>query len=152
MQLAITIFNFELLLLITRVRDTSFHCKFLERSTNSKDSCVYLEFNTESKDSGTLDSRLSIQQRNKIIAYHCIKNMSTWTESNNALQKTFTFKSFGDAMAWMIKASYIIEKMDHHPEWTNIYNKVHVRLTTHDAGNTISAKDRLLATALDELV
>jgi len=78
--------------------------------------------------------------------------MSNWTESNNALQKTFTFKSFGDAMAWMIKASYIIEKMDHHPEWTNIYNKVHVRLTTHDAGNTISDKDRLLAAALDEVV
>jgi 4a-hydroxytetrahydrobiopterin dehydratase len=78
--------------------------------------------------------------------------MSNWTESNNALQKTFTFKSFGDTMAWMIKASYIIEKMDHHPEWTNIYNKVHVRLTTHDAGNTISDKDRLLAAALDEVV
>jgi 4a-hydroxytetrahydrobiopterin dehydratase len=93
-----------------------------------------------------------LQQRNKIITYHCIKNMSNWTESNNALQKTFTFKSFGDAMAWMIKASYIIEKMEHHPEWTNIYNKVHVRLTTHDAGNTITDKDRLLAAALDEVV
>jgi 4a-hydroxytetrahydrobiopterin dehydratase len=78
--------------------------------------------------------------------------MSNWTEANNALQKTFTFKSFGDAMAWMTKASYIIEKMDHHPEWTNIYNKVHVRLTTHDAGNTITDKDRLLAAALDEVV
>jgi 4a-hydroxytetrahydrobiopterin dehydratase len=78
--------------------------------------------------------------------------MSNWTEANNALQKTFTFKSFSDAMAWMIKASYIIEKMDHHPEWTNIYNKVHVRLTTHDAGNTVSDKDRLLAAALDEVV
>jgi len=133
LQLAIIIFIIELLFLITRVGDTSFQCKSLERF-------------------GTLDSRLSIHQRNKIITYHCIKNMSNWTESNNALQKTFTFKSFGDAMAWMIKASYIIEKMDHHPEWTNIYNKVHVRLTTHDAGNTISDKDRLLATALDELV
>ena len=78
--------------------------------------------------------------------------MSNWTESYNALQKTFTFKNFGDAMAWMIKASYIIEKIDHHPEWTNIYNKVHVSLTTHDAGNTVSDKDRLLAAALDEVV
>jgi 4a-hydroxytetrahydrobiopterin dehydratase len=52
----------------------------------------------------------------------------------------------------MIKASDLIEKMDHHPEWTNIYNKVHVRLTTHDAGNTVSDKDRLLAAALDEVV
>lgn len=49
----------------------------------------------------------------------------------------------------MIKASFAIEKLNHHPEWTNVYNKVHVVLTTHDAGNTITEKDRKLAIVLD---
>ena len=74
-----------------------------------------------------------------------------WIEKDNSLQKTFSFKTFGDAMAWMIKASYIIEKMDHHPEWTNVYNKVSVKLQTHSEGNQVTGKDRELARALDEL-
>lgn len=63
--------------------------------------------------------------------------------------KTFEFTSFASAIAWMVKASFAIEKLNHHPEWTNVYNKVHVVLTTHDAGNTITDKDRKLATVLD---
>jgi 4a-hydroxytetrahydrobiopterin dehydratase len=77
--------------------------------------------------------------------------MNNWTEDNNKLTKTFVFKSFADAIAWMVKASFAIEKLNHHPEWTNVYNKVHVSLTTHDAGNTITAKDRELAQVLDNL-
>lgn len=72
-----------------------------------------------------------------------------WREENNRLVKTFEFPSFANAMAWMIKASFAIEKLNHHPEWTNVYNKVHVVLTTHDAGNTITDKDRKLAVVLD---
>lgn len=75
--------------------------------------------------------------------------MNNWTESNHELTKTFVFKSFLEAIHWMVKASVIIEKLNHHPTWTNEYNKVHVRLTTHDAGNTITQKDRELADALD---
>ncbi len=63
--------------------------------------------------------------------------------------KTFEFASFASAIAWMVKASFAIEKLNHHPEWTNVYNKVHVVLTTHDAGNIITDKDRKLATVLD---
>ena len=77
--------------------------------------------------------------------------MNNWKEENNKLTKTFVFKSFADAIAWMVKASFVIEKLDHHPEWSNIYNKVHVTLTTHDAGNTITEKDRKLAKILDSL-
>jgi len=77
--------------------------------------------------------------------------MNNWTESDNKLHKTFTFKTFGDAMAWMVKASYAIEKMDHHPEWTNVYNRVKVTLCTHDAGNIVTDKDRKLAEILDAL-
>jgi 4a-hydroxytetrahydrobiopterin dehydratase len=77
--------------------------------------------------------------------------MEDWTEQDNALTKTFKFKTFQEAMVWMVKASYFIEKMNHHPEWTNVYNKVQVKLQTHDAGNTVTAKDRELAKILDEL-
>ena len=74
-----------------------------------------------------------------------------WTEKDNSLQKTYKFKTFGDAMAWMVKASYHIEKMDHHPEWTNVYNTIHVVLRTHSAGDIVTAKDHELAKLLDEM-
>lgn len=77
--------------------------------------------------------------------------MNNWTESNNELKKTFVFSSFKDAIDWMVKASVLIEKQNHHPTWTNEYNKVHVCLTTHDEGNTITHKDRELAQALDTM-
>ncbi|MEY4853253.1 MAG: hypothetical protein RLY64_1322 [Bacteroidota bacterium] len=75
--------------------------------------------------------------------------MNDWTESNHELTKTFVFKSFLEAIHWMVKASSEMEKQKHHAIWTNEYNKVHVRLTTHDAGNIITQKDRDLAAALD---
>jgi 4a-hydroxytetrahydrobiopterin dehydratase len=77
--------------------------------------------------------------------------MNNWTENNNELSKTFVFNSFMEAMNWMVKASVEIEKQNHHPKWTNEYNKVHVCLTTHDEGNTITHKDRELAQALDTI-
>ena len=77
--------------------------------------------------------------------------MNNWTENNNELSKTFEFNSLLEAIAWIVKASAEIEKLNHHPKWTNVYNKVHVSLTTHDQGNTITQKDRELAVALDNL-
>lgn len=74
-----------------------------------------------------------------------------WIEKDNSLKKTFTFKTFGEAMAWMVKASYAIDKLNHHPEWTNIYNKVSITLRTHDAGDVVTDKDRELAKVLDAL-
>ena len=75
----------------------------------------------------------------------------TWNEENNTLKKSFKFKNFVEAWAFMNKVALVAEKMDHHPEWTNIYNKVDITLTTHDKGNTISAKDRELAKKIDDL-
>jgi 4a-hydroxytetrahydrobiopterin dehydratase len=77
--------------------------------------------------------------------------MYTWTEQHHKLQKTFKFNSFMEAINWMGKAAVVIDQLDHHPEWTNVYNKVHVTLTTHDAGNTVTEKDRELARLLDEI-
>lgn len=75
--------------------------------------------------------------------------MNNWKEENNKLSKTFVFKTFAEAVSWMVKVSFSIEKLNHHPEWTNVYNKVQITLTTHDAGNTITEKDRELAKVLD---
>ena len=75
-----------------------------------------------------------------------------WKEENNKLQQTFTFEDFVEAFGFMSKVALIAEKMNHHPEWKNVYNKVEITLTTHDEGNTITEKDRKLAKAIDELI
>jgi 4a-hydroxytetrahydrobiopterin dehydratase len=77
--------------------------------------------------------------------------MNLWKEENQVLIKTFTFATFEDAMSFMQQASTYISKIDHHPTWTNTYNRLEVRLTTHDAGNKVTEKDRNLAKYLDEI-
>lgn len=72
-----------------------------------------------------------------------------WQEINDSLKKVFVFKDFLSAMRWMQKAAPEIEKMNHHPEWSNVYNRITVVLRTHDAGNTVTDKDRRLAALLD---
>lgn len=71
-------------------------------------------------------------------------------ENRDALVKTFTFGDFTEAFAWMTRAAMWAEKWNHHPEWRNVYNRVDVTLTTHDAGG-LSALDAKLARKLDSL-
>jgi 4a-hydroxytetrahydrobiopterin dehydratase len=68
-----------------------------------------------------------------------------WTHEGDALAKTFKFGSFREAMAFMVRVSYEAEAMDHHPDWTNVYHRVAIRLNTHDAGGKVTAKDVALA-------
>jgi 4a-hydroxytetrahydrobiopterin dehydratase len=68
-----------------------------------------------------------------------------------ALVKEFKFKDFVNAWGFMNKVALLAEKMDHHPDWSNVYNKVSIRLTTHDAGNKITGEDRKLAEEIDKL-
>ncbi|HVI44550.1 MAG TPA: 4a-hydroxytetrahydrobiopterin dehydratase [Chitinophaga sp.] len=75
-----------------------------------------------------------------------------WEEKNNQLYRAFTFKDFREAFAFMTKVALVAEKMDHHPYWTNVYNKVEIYLNTHDAGNIVTAKDEALAKAIDNLL
>lgn len=74
-----------------------------------------------------------------------------WIEENNTLNRSFTFKNFIEAWSFMTKVAMVAEKMNHHPEWSNVYNKVSITLTTHDEGNRITEKDRELAKKIDEL-
>ena len=67
-----------------------------------------------------------------------------------AIAKTFKFRGFRDAMAWMTRAAFEAEHLNHHPEWSNVYNRVEVRLTTHDTGG-LTAKDFDLAARMEKL-
>lgn len=75
-----------------------------------------------------------------------------WKEENGKLTKTFTFKNFIEAFGFMTKVAIVAEKMNHHPNWSNVYNKVSFELNTHDAGNIVTEKDRTLAAAIDALI
>ena len=75
-----------------------------------------------------------------------------WTEQNNKLTRTFKFNNFIEAFAFMTKVALIAEKMNHHPDWRNVYNTVEISLNTHDAGNTVTEKDRKLAEKIDVLL
>lgn len=75
-----------------------------------------------------------------------------WTEENNQLCRKFSFRDFSEAFAFMTRVALLAEKADHHPFWTNVYNKVEIKLSTHDAGNIITEKDRKLAAAIDKLI
>jgi 4a-hydroxytetrahydrobiopterin dehydratase len=75
-----------------------------------------------------------------------------WEEIDNGLSKTFQFKNFSEAFAFMTRVAILAEKADHHPWWSNVYNKVEIRLNTHSAGNIVTEKDRKLAAAIDGLI
>ncbi len=75
-----------------------------------------------------------------------------WTETNNSLKRQFVFDNFVAAFAFMTKVALVAEKMNHHPFWTNVYNKVEITLSTHDAGDIVTEKDRKLAAEIDKLV
>ncbi|MEP5613770.1 MAG: 4a-hydroxytetrahydrobiopterin dehydratase [Cyclobacteriaceae bacterium] len=75
-----------------------------------------------------------------------------WTEENDKLTRTFEFKNFVEAFSFMTRVAIIAEKMDHHPNWSNVYNTVKIDLCTHDAGNVVTETDRQLAASIDQLV
>jgi 4a-hydroxytetrahydrobiopterin dehydratase len=72
-----------------------------------------------------------------------------FTEKDNALQATFKFKDFTEAWAFMSEVAFHAEKMNHHPNWSNVWNTVDIQLKTHDAGNIVTEKDRRLAESID---
>lgn len=75
-----------------------------------------------------------------------------WKKEKNQLVRQFEFGDFTEAFAFITRVAFLAEKHNHHPEWKNVYNKVEIRLSTHDAGNVITEKDRKLAAAIDTLL
>lgn len=74
-----------------------------------------------------------------------------WIEQNNKLIKEYEFEDFKEAFAFMTKVAEVAEQMNHHPWWSNVYNKVTFELSTHDAGDKITEKDEALADAIEEI-
>jgi|GEM_PF-152393 4a-hydroxytetrahydrobiopterin dehydratase len=74
-----------------------------------------------------------------------------WREENNQLKGTFQFKNFIEAFSFMTEIAFHAEKMNHHPDWRNVWNRVEIALYTHDADNTVTEKDRKLATVIDQV-
>ena len=80
-----------------------------------------------------------------------LKNLPGWSVKNDKLYKEFQFNDFNQAFGFMTRAAMEIEKMNHHPEWFNVYNRISVELTTHDAGG-ITDNDVNLARILNSLI
>jgi len=74
-----------------------------------------------------------------------------WTEKNNQLRRTFIFNDFSEAFAFMTRVAIAAEKMDHHPNWSNVWNTVEITLCTHDAGDIITEKDHKLSKLIDNI-
>jgi 4a-hydroxytetrahydrobiopterin dehydratase len=74
-----------------------------------------------------------------------------WTEKDNALHTELKFKNFIEAWSFMSQVAMIAEKMNHHPEWTNVYNRLTIKLCTHDAGNIVTDLDRKLAAEISTI-
>jgi 4a-hydroxytetrahydrobiopterin dehydratase len=74
-----------------------------------------------------------------------------WKEENNQLKQSFQFVDFVEAFAFMTRVAFAAEKMNHHPNWSNVYNKVEITLFTHDANNSITEKDIKLSKMIDEI-
>ena len=92
-------------------------------------------------------AKLDAAQRTTALA-----ELKGWSHEpkRDAIQKTFTFKNFVEAFGFMTKAALVAERMDHHPEWSNVHRTVNVLLTTHDAGG-LTQNDVNLARAMDEM-
>lgn len=74
-----------------------------------------------------------------------------WKDSGNTLQRSFIFADFSEAFSFMTRIAFEAEKQNHHPDWHNVWNKVDISLSTHDAGNTVTEKDRKLAASIDRI-
>lgn len=81
-----------------------------------------------------------------------LKSQFMWKEEDNKLYRKFEFANFSEAFAFMTRVALEAEKMNHHPLWTNVYNTVEIWLSTHDAGNTVTEKDKKLSKAIDKIL
>lgn len=75
-----------------------------------------------------------------------------WKEEDNRLKRTFEFKDFVEAFGFMSRVAIVAEKLNHHPNWSNVYNSVTIELCTHDAGDIVTENDHVLAREIDKLV
>ena len=80
-----------------------------------------------------------------------LESLEGWSIEENSIHRSFEFSSFREAMSFMVRIGFEAEDMDHHPELNNVYNRVRVSLSTHDAGNTVTELDTELARRINHL-
>ena len=82
-----------------------------------------------------------------------LARIASWTETpgRDAITRRFTFRDFNEAFGFMARVALMAERMDHHPEWFNVYNRVEVTLSTHDCGG-LSERDVTLAASIDAMI
>jgi 4a-hydroxytetrahydrobiopterin dehydratase len=81
-----------------------------------------------------------------------LKELGGWSLRSDTLYKEFVLGSFRDAMAFMVRVSFEAEERDHHPQWSNVYNRVSISLTTHDAGDVVTGLDVDLAREIEKII
>ena len=74
-----------------------------------------------------------------------------WKEENNSLNASFKFKDFVEAFSFMTEVAFHAEQQNHHPNWSNVWNTVHFKLNTHDAGDIVTQKDHRLAESISDI-
>ena len=88
---------------------------------------------------------------NENSAQSVLKDLKDWRFNNNGIEKKFVFKNFSQALGFIVQLGVLAEKHNHHPELFNVYNRVDIRLSTHDAGG-LTDKDFDLAKAIEKLL
>lgn len=88
---------------------------------------------------------------NEHTAQKLLEDLEEWRFNDNGIEKKFVFKSFGQALGFIVQVGLLAEKRNHHPELFNVYNKVNIRLSTHDAGG-VTDKDFDLARAIEKVL
>ncbi len=79
-----------------------------------------------------------------------LQSLTNWTKEDNAIKRTIVLQDFKHVMAKMMEIAFYCEELNHHPEWFNVYNKLEIKLTTHDEGG-LSMKDVELAKVIDRI-
>lgn len=80
-----------------------------------------------------------------------LNELDNWAYGDDKITRDFSFNSFKEALSFMVRVGFEAEALKHHPEWTNVYNRVSVQLSTHDADNKVTTKDIQLAKAIDKI-
>ena len=95
---------------------------------------------------------MSVPQLTETQRAEALAELPEWSLGADglAIERQFKFRNFSEAFAFMARVALIAEKHDHHPEWSNVYNRVAITLTTHDAGG-LSERDAKMARAIDKL-
>lgn len=80
-----------------------------------------------------------------------LESLNGWSFEDDTITKDFSFPDFKEAMSFMVRVGFEAEALVHHPDWSNVYNSVSIRLSTHDAGDKVTEKDIKLAKAIEEI-